>query len=196
MMQVLALVAAAVVLGFHVFVADLEAFWGPVIELTLEWAQANRQYEQAGAIAANPSQMAHALTIAFVWYGWTLYALYLLFGYRYAFATPEESGKYGRFCDLNFGRTIALILALLSVLGFATGLTWMQSIAVVLFAVFWLQGLAVVHWLFWDGKLPLFAVILTYVLLPIMNVFLVMALAVVGYTDAWFRYRRRAVAKE
>lgn len=195
-MQVLALIAVAVVLGFHVFVGDLEAFWGPVMELTLEWARTNGLHEQAGVIAANPSQMAHALTIAFVWYGWTLYAVYLLFGYRYAFATPEESGKYGRFCDLNFGRVIALILALVSVLGFATGMAWLQSIAVVLFAVFWLQGLAVVHWMFVDGELPLFVVILMYLLLPFLHVFMVMALAVVGYTDAWFRYRRRAVAEE
>ena len=46
-----------------------------------------------------------------------------------------------------------------------------------------------------DGELPLFVVIAVYVLLPFLHVFLIMALAVVGYTDAWFRYRRRAVTK-
>lgn len=195
-MQVLALVAALAVLGFHVFVADLEAFWEPVMALTLEWAKTNGLHEQAAVIAGNPAQMAHALTIAFVWYGWLLYSLYLLFGYRYAYATPDESGIFGRFCDLDFGRVIALLLGLVSVLGFLTGTAWLQSVAVLLFAVFWLQGLAVVHWMFVDGELPLFVVIMTYVLLPFLHVFLVMALAVVGYTDAWFRYRRRAVAKE
>lgn len=195
-MQVLALVAALAVLGFHVFVADLEAFWEPVMTLTLEWAKTNGLHEQAAVIAGNPAQMAHALTIAFVWYGWLLYSLYLLFGYRYAYATPDESGKFGRFCDLDFGRVIALLLGLVSILGFLTGTAWLQSVAVLLFAVFWLQGLAVVHWMFVDGELPLFVVIMTYVLLPFLHVFLVMALAVVGYTDAWFRYRRRAVAKE
>lgn len=195
-MQVLALVAALAVLGFHVFVADLEAFWEPVMALTLEWAKTNGLHEQAAVIAGNPAQMAHALTIAFVWYGWLLYSLYLLFGYRYAYATPDESGIFGRFCDLDFGRVIALLLGLVSILGFLTGTAWLQSVAVLLFAVFWLQGLAVVHWMFVDGELPLFVVIMTYVLLPFLHVFLVMALAVVGYTDAWFRYRRRAVAKE
>lgn len=195
-MQVLALVAALAVLGFHVFVADLEAFWEPVMTLTLEWAKTNGLHEQAAVIAGNPAQMAHALTIAFVWYGWLLYSLYLLFGYRYAYATPDESGIFGRFCDLDFGRVIALLLGLVSILGFLTGTAWLQSVAVLLFAVFWLQGLAVVHWMFVDGELPLFVVIMTYVLLPFLHVFLVMALAVVGYTDAWFRYRRRAVAKE
>jgi hypothetical protein len=35
-------------------------------------------------------------------------------------------------------------------------------------------------------------VIITYVLLPVLHVFLMLALAMLGYTDAWFRFRRRA----
>ena len=46
---------------------------------------------------------------------------------------------------------------------------------------------------FVDGELPLFVVIMVFVLLPFLHVFLIMALAVVGYTDTWFRYRRRVV---
>ncbi len=83
----------------------------------------------------------------------------------------------------------------MSLLAFATGVAWLQSLAVVLLGVFWLQGLAVVHWMHVDGELPLFVVIAVYVLLPFLHVFLIMALAVVGYTDAWFRFRRRAVTK-
>ena len=91
---------------------------------------------------------------------------------------------------------LALIAALLSVLAFAIGMAWLQSVAIVMFVIFWLQGLAVVHWMFVDGELPLFVVIMTYVLMPILHVFLFLALAVVGYTDAWFRYRRRVVAQQ
>jgi len=50
--------------------------------------------------------------------------------------------------------------------------------------------------LFVDGELPLFVVIMTYVLMPILHVFLMLALAVVGYTDAWFVYRRRVSAQQ
>jgi hypothetical protein len=38
------------------------------------------------------------------------------------------------------------------------------------------------------------ALIVVYALLPVLNALLVMALAVLGYTDAWFGYRTRISA--
>jgi len=195
-LQVSVLVAAVVALGFHIVVDDMMAFWQPVMEFMANWFRESELHEQAQLIDAEPASVAHTLTIVFVVSSWTLSALYLLFGYRLTQALPEETGNYGRFCDLNFGRVIALIMALLSLLAFASGMAWLQSIAFIMFAAFWLQGLAVVHWLFVDGELPLFVVIMTYVLMPILHVFLMLALAVVGYTDAWFVYRRRVAAKQ
>lgn len=192
-LQLSALVAAVAVLGFHVAVDDMTAFWEPVMAVMLEWAQINALEEQVQMMQANPAIVAHMLTIVLVLSSWTMYAVYVLFGYRYATMVPGESGPYGRFCDLNFGRVIALIMAVVATLAYVTGMPWLQSLAIVVFAVFWLQGLAVVHWMFVDGELPLFVVIMVYVLLPFLHVFLIMALAVVGYTDAWFGYRRRAV---
>ena len=195
-LQVSALVAAAAVLGFHLVIDDMMAFWQPVMEFMTDWARDNQLHEQAELIETDPAMVAHTLTIVYVLSSWTMYALYLIFGYRFSTALPEETGKYGRFCDLNFGRVIALVMALVSLLAFASTVAWLQSIAVVLFAIFWLQGLAVVHWMYTDGELPLFVVILTYALMPFLHVFLIVALAVVGYTDAWFRYRRRATAQQ
>lgn len=194
-MQVSALVAAAAVLSFHVIVDDLQSFWQPVMTFMVEWARQSGLDQQVALIQSQPAMVAHSLTIMFVLSSWSMYALYLLFGIRYAAAGPDETGKFGRFCDLNFGRVIALLVAVLSLLAFATDVDWLQSAAIVLFAVFWLQGLAVVHWMFVDGKLPLFVVIVTYVLMPFLHVFLFLALALVGYTDAWFRFRRRATAQ-
>jgi len=193
-MQVSALLAAFAILGCYAFIADLTAFWQPVMALMVDWANASALHEQAQLIEAEPALVAHLLTVSLVVSSWTMYTLYLLFGYRYAEAAPGETGRYGRFCDLNFGRVIALMVAIVSLLAFATGMAWMQSLAIVLCAVFWLQGLDVVHWMFVDGELPLFVVIMVYVLMPFLHVFLIMALAVVGYTDTWFRYRRRVVA--
>ena len=195
-LQVSALVAAAAVLGFHLVIDDMMAFWQPIMEFMTDWARDNQLHEQAELIETDPAMVAHTLTIVYVLSSWTMYALYLIFGYRFSTALPEETGKYGRFCDLNFGRVIALVMALVSLLAFASTVAWLQSIAVVLFAIFWLQGLAVVHWMYTDGELPLFVVILTYALMPFLHVFLIVALAVVGYTDAWFRYRRRATAQQ
>jgi hypothetical protein len=195
-MQVSALIAAMAIVGFHVFVDDMTAFWEPVMTFTLEWARTNGLNEQAQMIESNPAQMAQAMSMAFVVWGWTKSALYLFLGYRLAAFAPGGIGQFGRFCDFSFGRVIALIMAIVSLLAFAFSTPWLQSLAVVLLAVFWLQGLAVIHWMSVDGELPLFVVIAVYVLLPFLHVFLIMALAVVGYTDAWFRYRRRAVPKD
>jgi hypothetical protein len=162
-MQLSALIAAAAVVGFHIVVDDLTAFWEPIMTFTLEWARTNGLVEQAQVIESSPEQMAHALTVAFILWGWTKAAMFLFFGYRVALTDPGETAPFGRFCDLSFGRV--------------------------------LQGLAIVHWMHVDGELPLFVVIAVYVLLPFLHVFLIMGLAVVGYTDAWFGFRRRAVTK-
>ena len=193
--QVSVLVAALAVVGFYIVIDDLVAYWDPVMTVLLEWTRANNLQEQARLMESDPVMTANMLTMAIVLSTWMLYSVYLVFGYWLYKLIPGESGDYGRFSDLNFGRVIALIMALLSLLAFVTGAAWLQSVAFVLFAVFWLQGLAVVHWLHSVGNLPLLVVIMTYVLLPFLHVFLIMALAVLGYTDAWFTFRRR-VAKQ
>jgi hypothetical protein len=194
-LQVSVLVAALAVVGFYTVIDDMVAYWDPVMTVLLEWTRANNLREQAQLMESDPVMTANMLTMAIVLSTWMLYSVYLVFGYWLYKLIPGESGDYGRFSDLNLGRVIALIMALLSLLAFVTGAAWLQSVAFVLFAVFWLQGLAVVHWLHSVGNLPLLVVIMTYVLLPFLHVFLIMALAVLGYTDAWFTFRRR-VAKQ
>jgi len=43
------------------------------------------------------------------------------------------------------------------------------------------------------GRLPLAAVVAVYLLLPFLQILLMTALAVLGYTDAWFDFRRRKI---
>jgi hypothetical protein len=47
-----------------------------------------------------------------------------------------------------------------------------------------------VHWSHGHGYLPTFAVVATYVLAPVLNIILLMGLAISGYIDAWFGFRR------
>lgn len=194
-LQLSALLATATVAGFYVVVNDLVVYWQPVLTSLQDWSSANQLFEQAQLIEQQPALTANMLTMAFVLASWMLYVVYLLAGYRLYAGTPGETHNYGRFCDLNFGRVMALMVAVLSLLALFIGAAWLQSTAFVLFAVFWLQGLAVVHWMYAAGYLPLIVVIIAYVLLPVLHIFLVMALAVLGYVDAWFRFRRRASAK-
>ena len=91
-MQLSALIAAVAMLGFHVVVDDLTVFWEPVMTFTLEWARVNGLVEQAQVIESSPGQMAHALTVAFVLWGWTKAALFLFFGNRLAMVEPHKAG--------------------------------------------------------------------------------------------------------
>ena len=85
-------------------------------------------------------------------------------------------------------------MALCSIVAFLSGAAWLQNIAFVMFAVFWLQGLAIVHWLYGQKIVPAFVVIVVYVLMLPLSAVIVVALAVVGYIDAWFGLRRRVSA--
>ena len=195
-LQVSALVAALATVAYFVVIDDLVAYWQPMIDVLVEWSRTNGLAEQAALMEGQPAMSANMLTMATVMANWTMYAIYLLIGHWLFKSLPGETRNYGRFCDLNFGRVIALITAILSLLAFVIDAAWLQSTAFILFAVFWLQGLAVVHWMHSDGHLPVLVVIVTYVLLPVLHLFLVTALAVLGYTDAWFGFRRRAVIKQ
>jgi uncharacterized protein YybS (DUF2232 family) len=122
---------------------------------------------------------------------WVLYIAGLLLGYGLYKKLPAETADYGRFRNLNFGRVIAFTLALVSLLAFLVDVNWLSNLAFVMFVVFWIQGLAIVHWMHAEGLLPLAAVIAVYILLPLLQVLLITALAIFGYMDAWFDLRRR-----
>ena len=113
----------------------------------------------------------------------------LLLGYA-LYQQARGGGDYGRFRDLNLGRVIAGVMAVASVVAFLAGLTWLQSVAFVLFAVFSVQGIAIVHWLHAEGMVPVFVVVLLYGTMVVLSPIIITAMAVLGYIDAWFNLRR------
>ena len=184
-MQVSVIVTIVALLGFYVVVDDPVAFWQPYLVQMTELARQNNLQLNTELFSAEVMTISAALAF------WMLYIIGLLLGYALYRRLPRETGAFGRFRDLNFGRVIALTLALASVLAFLVDVAWLQNIAFVMFVMFWVQGLAIVHWLHGQGMLPLAALVAVYALLPFLQVLLMTALAVFGYTDAWFEFRRR-----
>jgi hypothetical protein len=184
-MQVSVIMAVVAVIGFYVVVADPVAFWQPYLTAMAELVRQNNLQLNTELLSAEV--MTVSATLAF----WMLYTAGLLLGYVLYRRLPRETGEFGRFRDLNFGRVLAFTLALTSLLGFLVDVSWLQNVALVMFVAFWMQGLAIVHWMHGEGQLPLAAVIAVYALLPFLQVLLMTALAVFGYTDAWFGFRRR-----
>jgi hypothetical protein len=190
-LQVSVLVAVLGMLVFFGIVGDPVAFWQAELGAAAEVWRSMGAVELADSLAEGQAMLAAQMTMFIVTLLWTIYAATLVLGYKLFRQLPGEADPFGRFRDLNFGRVLALIMALCSVIALVTGAAWLQNIAFVMFAVFWMQGLAIVHWLHGAGILPGFAVAMVYVLMVPLSAVVVIGLAVLGYIDAWFDLRRR-----
>jgi hypothetical protein len=191
-LQVSVLVAVLGMLVFFGVVGDPVAFWEAELGAAAEIWRSMGAVELADSLTQGQAMLAAQMTMFIVTLLWTIYAATLVLGYTLFQQLPGETDRFGRFRDLSFGRVLALIMALCSLVALVTGAAWLQNIAFVMFAVFWLQGLAIMHWLHGVEALPGFAVAMVYVLMLPLSAVVVIGLAVLGYIDAWFDLRRRA----
>ena len=193
-LQVLVLIAIAAMVGFFVTVGDPTAFWSGQIAQAAEVWRGLGANDLADQLTEGGEVLAAQMTMLIVIMLWTMYATTFSLGYTLYRQLPGETANFGRFRDLNFGRVIALIMALCSMAAWFSGAVWLQNIAFVMFAVFWLQGLAIVHWMHAEKSLPTFAVVIVYLLMLPLSAAVIIALAVLGYIDAWFGLRRKTEA--
>jgi hypothetical protein len=184
-LQVSVIAAVAGLLIFQIAVSDPAAFWQPYLDVMLTVVRENGLQLDTELLSAE------IMTISAVLVFWALYSGALLLGYGLYRRLPAETDDYGKFRDVSFGRVIAFALALVSLIAFVIDSSLLQNVAFVVFVMFMMQGLAIVHWLHNEGILPIFAVVSVYVMMPFLQVLLVMVLALIGYTDAWFGFRRR-----
>lgn len=186
--------AVIAVVGFFIVVGDPVQFWQSLLlEVVEVWRQLG-MVDQANMLETELAVISGQMTIVAVLTFWTVYVANCVLGYWLYRQQPDVKHPYGRFRSLNFGRVIALATALASVGAYLSSALWLQNIAFIMFAMFWLQGLAIVHWSHGQGFMPVLGVIAVYVLMPFLNVILLMGLAVTGYIDAWFGFRRLRTA--
>lgn len=194
-LQVSVIVALLGMLAFFVVVPDPIAFWKSVLgAFSLVFSEAGL-HEQADVLLTQQDVIAPQMTLIFVFTSWSMIVCMTLLGNALYQKLPGSSPNYGQFRDLNFGRVLAIVMAVTSLAAMASSAVWIQNVSFLMFSVFWLQGLAIAHWLRAEGRIPGFALVLVYVLLPILNFLVVVGLAVAGYADAWFAFRRRAASK-
>ena len=193
-LQVTVIAAMLITLGFYAVLGDPNVFWGEILVRISDSFREMGLTQHADILVQERDVIAPQMTVLVVITTWSLYAVVLLLGYAVYRALPGITSSFGLFRDLNFGRVLALTMAVASVIAMLTGAVWLQNFAFVIFAMFWLQGLAIIHWLHANKRVPLAVVILVYALIPLLNALLVMGLAVVGYIDAWFGFRRRKPA--
>jgi hypothetical protein len=123
-------------LVFFVIVGDPVAFWEAELGSAAEIWRNLGAVELADSLTEGQAILAAQMTMFIVTLLWTIYAATLVLGYKLFRQLPDETDRYGRFRDLNFGRVIALIMALCSVVALLSGAAWLQNVAFVMFAVF------------------------------------------------------------
>lgn len=190
-LQVAAIVAIVATLGFFLVLGDPTVFWIEVLTRLSAFFAGIGLQEQAELLATQTALLAPQMTMVVVSASWSIIVLVLALGYSLYGALPGKSASFGRFCDLNFGRVLALTMAVTSVAAVFAGAAWLQNIAFVAFVIFWIQGLALMHWLHVERRMHVVVVIGVYAALFLLSALVVIALAVVGYTDAWFDLRNR-----
>jgi hypothetical protein len=194
-LQVSVIVAVLVTAGFHIVLGDPVDFWSEQLTRLAATFTELGLNEQASLLSDQSAVLAPQMTMLFVLISWSLSVLVLVLGYALYQGLPDAKGRFGRFCDINMGRVLAFVMAVASLLALVSSAAWLQNLAFVMFAIFWIQGIAILHWLQTDGPLPMLALVVVYAMLPVLNALLLTALAVVGYTDAWFDYRARVAAR-
>lgn len=187
-LQLAFVMTVAGLLLFHAVVDDPIAFWRGQLTAVLDAMRARGNYEQADLFASN--EMLGNMTMVSVLVAFCITVVGTVLGYRLYRALPGNSAVCGRFRDFGYGRVLALATAVVSLAAWLGGYGPLQELAFVMFAMFWLQGLAIAHWSHGQGFLPTFGLVAMYVLAPLLNAVLMIGLAITGYLDAWFGFRR------
>ena len=196
MMQAMAILAVAGSLALGGYIAGYPDAWQTYVATSLETMRQIGFNAVADGLAANPDFVARWLQVTLVSGVWLLMAATLLFGHRWHQLLEGNERRYGRFCDLNFGRVIALGFVVMSAFAFLAGIEFLENAAIVLFNVFLLQSLALLHWFCAVKNLPPVALAGLYVALFLVSWVVPVLPFVVGYLDALFNFRRLWVKAE
>ena len=190
--SVIALLAATLV--FFLVQGEANAFGQSLVGEVAEVLRDSGYEQQAEVLLARHDVAAWQIIGLIVLLLWSSFTLALGAGNAMYKSINETAPSVGDFRDLDLGRVLAGVTALLCAAALVVDSVWLRSFAFVAFFAFWIQGLAILHWLEVNRSLPRPLLIGVYVLLPFLNMLLVVALAVAGYLDAWFGFRRRSSA--
>ena len=188
--SVIALLAATLL--FFLAQGEANAFGQSLVVQVAEVLRESGYEQQAELLLARQDVAAWQIIGLIVLLLWSSFTLALGAGTAMYKSINEAAPSVGDFRDLDLGRVLAGVTALLCAAALVVDSIWLRSFAFVAFFAFWIQGLAILHWLAVHRSMPRALLIGVYVLLPFLNMLLVVALAVVGYLDAWFGFRKRS----
>ena len=188
----ISVIAMAVVIGLIFAVAtDPTAFWEATLSaVAAAWREQGQ--EDMASVVEQLLPYAEHMTLTIVLTLWIVHSALFTLGYALAGRLPGAASAYGRFAELSLGKVIAILMAVSSLVAMLVNAILLKNLAFLFYAVFWLQGLALLHWLHAEKKIPAVLLIFAYasLVIPPINAIALMVLALVGYADAWFNFRR------
>ena len=189
--QVLSLITIGVLLIFYLIVENPESFWNQILINTKDILLESGLDDEAMIIQDQMNLISGQIVSMIGVMIWSLYSFLVTLGVNISHSNDVDSKKSGSFINLNLGKSIASIAALSSLSLFVFDSLWIENLAYMSLLFFWLQGISIIHWLRANNIISRFFLVFIYILFPILNIFIVMLLAVVGYTDAWFNFRSK-----
>ena len=189
--QVLSLITIGALLIFYLLVENPESFWNQILINTKDILLESGLDDEAMIIQDQMNLISGQIVSMIGVMIWSLYSFLVTLGVNISHSNDVDSKKSGSFINLNLGKSIASIAALSSLSLFVFDSLWIENLAYMSLLFFWLQGLSIIHWLRANNIISRFFLVFLYILFPILNIFIVMLLAVVGYTDAWFNFRSK-----
>lgn len=185
------LVLLVLVLGAFVSLGDATEVTRALVAQVAEIFREAGYTQQAEILLAREEVAGWQIMSLIVLMLWSSFTLALAVG-NAMFGSVHAGGMhFGKFERLDLGRVLAGIAAVAGLVALGIDALWFKAFASIALLMFWIQGLAVLHWLHHNRSMPRAILIGIYVLLPFLNMLLVVALAAVGYLDAWFSFRRK-----
>ena len=189
--QLLSIISIIFLIYFFIVVGQPDTFWSEILNNLSTILTDSGLRDEALLIQKQMNLIIEQISSIIAVMIWSSYVFILAFGLNIYNSDESTSNSLDSFSDLNLGKFIAVFAALCSLSLFFADIYWLKNLTYMLLLFFWLQGLAVIHWFRNKRIIPRFLLVIIYVLLPVFNVLIVMLLAVVGYTDAWFNFRSR-----
>ena len=179
------------VIGFHLSVDDIENWWQ--IRLAQFFAPAIAQVGEKDQqaiyqfINIYAPQITGLLAATMVFY--SLLCLFVARWWQALLYNPQGFQK--EFHNLRFGNYVAIFTLILVAMNFipAVGISSLSrdGLTVVLFTVYLLQGLAIGHFIIANKKLNSAWIVALY----FVSIFSYPLIAVLGFIDTWFDFRKR-----
>ena len=189
-LQLLTVMALLAVLAIYGLYADMGEAWRPMFDELVnevgsmqdaETLVALQQFEQ-GLIRLMPGLLIGSLLLN------TLISLFLGRWWQAVYYNP---GGFGReFRSLSLGKLLSLVAAAVLAAAMWQPQPWLISLAIIVMMMFTVQGVAMLHSVFYQRKLHLAWLVLVYLLLSFIPQ-LMFLLALLAMADAWLDIRRR-----